>query len=138
MNVVLAQTPITLPRSPAQNDAASDTSLATAESVVRKLYRLVSVSPGGARTDWEAVRALFYKDAVIVLRTSPRATTVFSVQGFIAHFVAFDERARVQERGFSEKIIRLKAMVFQDIAHLLVLYEAHTPGSSRPLQQGVE
>jgi hypothetical protein len=28
--------------------------------------------------------------------------------------------------------------VFRDIAHVLVLYEAHIPGSARPPQQGVD
>ncbi len=110
----------------------------TAEDVVRSLYALVSVKPGGPQTDWEQVRHLFYKDALIFLRTAPQATAVFSVQGFIDDFIAFNQRARVQERGYSEKVVRLKTMVFQDIAHVLVLYEASVPGSSRPPQQGVD
>ncbi len=110
----------------------------TAEDVVRSLYALVSVRPGGPQTDWEQVRQLFHKDALIFLRTAPQATALFSVQGFIDDFIAFNQRARVQERGFSEKVVRLKTMVFGDIAHILVLYESSIPGSSRPPQQGVD
>jgi hypothetical protein len=129
----LAQTTTGAVQAPGDNQ-----SVQTAEGVVRALYSLVSVKPGGARTDWDRVRALFYKDAVILLRNTPQTTTVFSVQGFIDDFVAFDERARVQERGFSEKILRLKPMAFRDIAHVLVLYEASIPASPRPPQQGVD
>ncbi len=108
------------------------------EELVRSLYHLVSVTPGGPQTDWEKVRSLFYKDAVIELRQTPKTTSVFSVQGFIDDFIRFNQRARVPERGFSEKILRLRSMVFQDIAHVLVLYEASMPDSSRPPQQGID
>ena len=37
-----------------------------------------------------------------------------------------------------EKIIKLKPMVFGDMAQVLVLYEAHIPGSQRPPQKGVD
>lgn len=108
------------------------------EELVRSLYSLVSIGPGGPPPDWGKVRALFYKDAVIVLRDTPKTTSVFSVQGFIDDFIRFNRRARVQERGFTEKVLRLKSMVFQDIAHVLVLYEAGMPGSTRPPQQGID
>ena len=32
----------------------------------------------------------------------------------------------------------MKPMVFGNIAHVLVLYEAHIPGSQRPPQRGVD
>ena len=32
----------------------------------------------------------------------------------------------------------MKPMVFGNIAHILVLYEAHIPGSQRPPQRGVD
>jgi hypothetical protein len=122
----------------AQPAPAANEEFQSAEGVVRALYGLVSVKPGGPQTDWEKVRSLFYKDAVIFLRTAPQTTEAFSVQGFIDDFVAFNQRARVAERGFTEKIVRLKPMVFQDIAHVLVLYEASIPASPRPPQQGVD
>ena len=34
--------------------------------------------------------------------------------------------------------LRTDELVFGDIAHLLVLYEAHIPGSDRPPRQGVD
>jgi hypothetical protein len=111
---------------------------ATAEGVVRELYRVVTTKPGGPTPDWEYVRSLFLKEAVIVLRSSREATSIFTVQGFLDDFASFNERARVKERGFTETIVRLKPTVFRDIAHVLVLYEASIPGLTRPPQQGVD
>lgn len=111
--------------------------LDTAEGVVRELYRLVCVEPGQS-TDWEQVRALFIPEAVIVLRVSKDAMSTFSVQGWIDDFIAFNERARVVERGFTEKIVRLDATVFRDIANILVLYEAAITDSPRPPTRGVD
>ncbi|MHC4349759.1 MAG: hypothetical protein ACYS15_14665, partial [Planctomycetota bacterium] len=42
------------------------------------------------------------------------------------------ERADAGRTGFTERIIRTKPMVFGDMAHVLVLYEASIPGSPRP------
>lgn len=110
----------------------------TAEGVVRELYRLVSVEPGGPLPDWDVVRSLFLDDAVIVLRNTRESTAVFSVDGFIDDFRTFNERARIRERGFTERIVRLKPMVFRDLAHVFVLYEAAISTSSRPPQQGLD
>lgn len=109
----------------------------SAESVVDELYRLVTFD-AGRTPDWDRVRALFLDQAVIVLRTGRTETKIFSVEGFVEDFVSFIERARVEETGFVERIIRTKAMVFGDIAHILVLYEAEIPGSGRGPQQGVD
>ena len=109
----------------------------TAEGVVRELYRLICVEPGQT-TDWEQVRPLFIPEAVIVLRVSKDAMSTFSVQGWIDDFIAFNERARVVERGFTEKIVRLDATVFRDIANILVLYEAAITDSPRPPTRGVD
>ncbi len=134
--LVLAILPVSSQDAQAAQTQTSD--LQNAESVVRSLYSLVTVKPGGPMTDWDKVRSLFYKDAVVVLRTSRTETSAFSVQGFIDDFVTFDQKARVQERGFAERIVRLKPMVFQDIAHILVLYEASMTDSARPPQQGID
>jgi hypothetical protein len=75
---------------------------------------------------------MFIDEAVIVLRTSRDDTTVFSVEGFVGDFVKFIERADAGRTGFTERIIRTKPMVFGDMAHVLVLYEASIPGSPRP------
>lgn len=109
----------------------------TAEGVVRELYRLVCVEPGQT-TDWEQARALFIPEAVIVLRVSKDATDTFSVQGWIDDFVAFNERAKVIERGFTEKIVRMDTTVFRDVANIYVLYEAAITDSERPPTVGVD
>jgi hypothetical protein len=109
----------------------------TAEGAVRNLYRLVSFRPGQT-TDWAKVRALFLPEAVVVLRTSRTATTVFSLDGFINDFIRFDTIPAVARSGFTETIIRLRPMVLGNVAHVLVLYEAQVTGSQRPPQQGVD
>lgn len=109
----------------------------TPEAVVDELYRLVTFE-AGTIPDWARVRSLFIEEAVVVIRTSREETTVFSVDGFVEDFIRFIERAHVEETGFEEKIIRTRPMVFGDIAHILVLYEASIPGSERPPQQGVD
>ena len=40
--------------------------------------------------------------------------------------------------GFQERIVRIRPWVYRDMAHVLVLYEAHIPGAGRPPQQGVD
>jgi hypothetical protein len=123
---------------PAQGPAApADTVTATAEGAVRALYRLVSFR-AGETTDWARVRALFLPEAVVVLRTSRTATTVFSLDGFVNDFVAFDTIPVVARGGFTETVVRLRPMVLGNVAHVLVLYEAHVTGSPRPPQQGVD
>lgn len=120
----------------AQQATTTDT-VPSAEATVRALYDLVTFEAGTA-PDWDAVRSLFLPEAVIVLRTTRTATTVFNVDGFVNGFVQCIERANVGQTGFVEEIIRTIPMVFKDIAHVLVLYEASIPGSGRPPQQGVD
>ncbi|MHC5003148.1 MAG: DUF4440 domain-containing protein [Planctomycetota bacterium] len=109
----------------------------TAEDLVAGLYSAVTTG-AGETPDWDRVRAMFHDQAVIVLRTAPDATSVFTVQGFVDDFVAFIERAGVERTGFTERIVRMAPMVFGDMAHVLVLYEAHLPGSGRAAKQGVD
>jgi hypothetical protein len=109
----------------------------SAEALVLALYDAVTF-PAGTAPDWDRVRAMFLDRATVVLRTSRTATSVFDVEGFVQDFVAFIARANVRETGFSERVVRTKAMTFGDIAHVLVLYEASIPGSGRPPQQGVD
>lgn len=109
----------------------------SAAAVVDELYRLVTFDAGEI-PDWEKVRALFIPEAVIVLRATRTETAVFSVDGFVADFVSFIDRAKAVETGFAERIVRTKPLVFGDIAHILVLYEAQIPGSERGPQQGVD
>ncbi|MDH3495553.1 MAG: nuclear transport factor 2 family protein [Gemmatimonadota bacterium] len=110
---------------------------ATAEDAVHRLYELVTFTTA-ATPDWDAVRALFLPEAVIVLRTGRTTSTVFTVESFVADFVTFAQREDVRGAGFVERIVRLRPLVFRDVAQVLVLYEAHIPGSSRPPQQGVD
>jgi hypothetical protein len=111
--------------------------LESPESLVRHVYDLVTFD-GGQTPDWDTVRSMFIEDAVIVLRTSRDSTTVFSVNGFVDDFVAFAERADVRRSGFKENVVRIEAMEFGEMAHVLVLYEASIPGSERSPQQGVD
>ena len=110
---------------------------ATAAGLVAALYDEVTFAAGSA-PDWDRVRSMFLDRATIVLRTGREETTVFSVDGFVQDFVGFIERANVVETGFRETILRSESLVFGDIAHLLVLYEAQIPGSGRPPLQGVD
>jgi hypothetical protein len=116
---------------------AEEGQFASPGAVVDEIYELVTFDTGEL-PDWEKVRALFIPEAVIVLRTTRTETTVFSVDGFVADFVSFIDRAKAVETGFAERIVRTKPMVFGDIAHILVLYEAQIPGSERGPQQGVD
>jgi hypothetical protein len=112
---------------------------------VAGIYGLVS-STGGQRPDWDQVRGLFLKEAVIVLRTSRTGLSVFTVDGFIKDFVDFYEKpfrrgeATVvpKEAGFTEKVVRMKVWEYGDMAHVLVLYEAMIPGFALAPQQGVD
>ena len=107
------------------------------EEVVRHLFDLVTFGPG-EKPDLEKVRSLFIEEAVLVLRTSPTGNTTFDVNGFIADWEKFIARQDVMERGFEEKIVRLKPMVLGDMAQMLVLYEAQIPGSSNGPRPGVD
>jgi hypothetical protein len=109
----------------------------TPETVVRHLYDLVSFE-AGTTPDWDEVRSQFLDEAVVVLRTAPTASTVFSVDGFVQDFVTFIQRANAEQTGFTERVIHVEPLVFRDIAHVLVLYEASIPGSQRPPQRGVD
>jgi hypothetical protein len=109
----------------------------TAEQVVERLYDLVTTE-AGETPDWDAVRALFVEEAVVVLRTSREALTVFSLEGFVGDFVAFIEQAGIEETGFTERVLGTRAFVYGDIAHVLVLFDSHVPGSGRPPGQGID
>jgi len=117
--------------------AQEPTAYGTPEAVVSELYDLVTFG-AGTTPDWDRVRNLFLPEAVIVLRTSRTESTVFTLDGFVADFVRFIERANVVQSGFTEKIVRMKPWAFRDMAYALVLYEASIPGSGRPGQLGID
>ena len=118
-------------------EAAPDSSFLTAEGLVKSLYECVTFKPG-IMPDWNRARSMFLKEAVIVQRSGRDSTTVLDVNGFVNDFVSFIERFHADRTGFAEKIVRMKPMVFGDIAHLLVLYEASVPGTKMPPQSGVD
>lgn len=91
----------------------------TPEGLVRHLYDLVTF-PAGTLPDWDSVRATFIPEAVIVLRTSRSASTVMSVDHFVADWLRFVDEANVEESGFTEEILNLVPLEFGDIAHVLV------------------
>lgn len=122
---------------PQPGETALPRSPDTAEATVRLLYDLVTFG-AGEEPDWSRVRELFLEQAVIVLRTSRDGQTVFDLEGFIQDFVRFIEQSNAKTTGFLEKVVRTRSMVFGDIAHVLVLYEAGIPGSERPPQPGVD
>ncbi len=109
----------------------------TPQTLVNELYQLVTLKPG-ATPDWDQVTNLFIDEAVLVLRTSRDATTVFSVDEFVDDFKTFAERVDVKQHGFTERILKTNFTVFGDMAHAFVLYEASVGGSLRPPQQGVD
>jgi len=135
--VVLIVTFIVSSASSRQIAASSASENPSPEEVVASIYTLVS-SEAGKTPDWNVVRSLFLDNAVVVLRVTRDSTAVFSLQGFIDDFVRFYGNPAVQKNGFTEKVVRMKPMVFGNIAHILVLYEAHIPGVPRPPQQGVD
>ena len=109
----------------------------SAEGVVLELYDMCTFD-AGTLPDWDAMRALFLPQATVVLRTTRAANTIFSVDGFVEDWHRFIARDNVEERGFSEEIVRMSTTVLGDIAHIMVLYEASFPDWDRPPQQGVD
>jgi len=115
------------------------------EEVVAGIYGLVSAQPGQT-PDWDKVRTCFAKEAVVVLRTTRTATTLFSLEGFIQDFVDFYKKPfrrgtltiYPNRAGFTEKVVRMKSFEFWDMAHVLVLYEAHITSDPTPPQQGID
>jgi len=106
-----------------------------AEETIRHLYDIIS-SEAGRVPDWEPVRALFLPEALIVLRSSREAMSVLSLDGFIGDFDEFYQVPQVQEKGFKETILDLKATEFGDMAQVWVLYEARVPDGGG--NQGVD
>ena len=121
----------------AQQENTNNPSSPTPESTVNKLYDLVTFE-AGSPPDWEEVKSLFIETAVVVLRTSRIGSTVFTLNGFIEDFVRFAGDERVKEGGFSEKIKKMESLIFGDIAHILVVYEASIPGTTTPPQLGLD
>jgi hypothetical protein len=107
----------------------------TAEATVRELYDIISAEAGRV-PEWEAVRALFIPEALIILRSSRDAMSVLTLDGFIEDFDAFYRTPQVTEKGFKETILELKSTEFGDMAQVWVLYEARIPDGGG--NQGVD
>ncbi len=135
--LLLALVAPTVPLICQEPPAAPDSALQTAEGTVREIYRLVSFAPGQS-TDWAKVRRLFLPQAVVQLRTTRTATTVFTLDGFIQDFINFDTLPPVVRNGFTERIVRMHASVFREMAFVATLYEAQIPNTARGPQQGVD
>jgi hypothetical protein len=120
-----------------ERKASEKDPLQTADGTVAELYKLVTFE-AGASADWDKVKSLFLEQAVVVLRAARDKHSVSSVDGFVEDFVRFAERPAVKEKGFTERIVRTSSTIYGDIAHVLVLYEAHVIDSPRPPQRGVD
>lgn len=109
----------------------------TPEELIRDIY--VSVSAKNSESvNWQKVRSMFVDEAVVVLRISREKSTQFTADGFIQDFKDFYQNPEVKANGFAEKIIRMKTMVYNDIAFIGTVYSAAITGSQRPPSQGVD
>ncbi len=108
-----------------------------AEDVVKTLYRRVSFE-AGKNVDWVPVKAMFIPEAVIVLRTSRTAMTVFDRDGFVRDFVRFIAEAKLDDRAFEETILAIKTQETGEVARATVHYAARIPSLDRPAQQGID
>jgi hypothetical protein len=109
----------------------------TPDAVVDKLYDLVTFEPG-ADPDWETVKTLFISDAVIVLRASMTAMTTHSKEEFVELFISDIKKHKLDESGFSEKILNRKTTIVGDVAYSVLLYEISIPNSGMPPQKGID
>jgi hypothetical protein len=112
---------------------------------IAEIYNLVSAEPGRL-PDWDKVRARFAKEAVVVLRSTRTSTTLFSLDGFVQDFIDFYKKPfkrgqltiYPKQAGFTEKVVRMKTFEFWDMAHVLVLYEAHITGDPTRPERGID
>lgn len=109
----------------------------TPEEMIRDIYVAVSAK-NSESVDWIKVRSMFIDEAVVILRTSKDKSTQFTPDGFIQDFKDFYQVPEVKANGFGEKILSLKAMVYNDIAFIATVYSAAVTVSSRPPSRGVD
>ncbi|MBV6458384.1 MAG: hypothetical protein HONBIEJF_01511 [Fimbriimonadaceae bacterium] len=110
---------------------------ATPEAVVRALYDRVTWKPPQT-PNWDSVRAVFHKEAVFSLRLGRGDIRVMDLDGFIREWIDYAKLEPVVKNGFQEKIVRLKATEYGEIANVYVLYEAMIPGYMKAPQQGID
>lgn len=120
----------------AQTDEPAD-DLRSVEQVVRDVYDLVSWTDGNT-PDWEVVREVFIRDAIVVLRYPPDLK-VMSVDGFLLDWLRFENQlAAAGVSGFQETVTSAETTEFGDVAHVSVVYESSIPGTARPARPGVD
>lgn len=116
----------------------SDTNVVqSAETIVEGLYNLVTWEPGKI-ADWDKVKNLFQENAIVALRRTRTQMITINKQGFVDLFIADVNRMNLQERGFSEKIIKKKLTLLGDVAYCTVLYEVSIPSIPNSAQRGVD
>ena len=120
----------------AQTDESAD-DLRSVEQVVRDVYDMVSWTDGNT-PDWEVVRDVFIRDAIVVLRYPPDLK-VMSVDGFLLDWLRFENQlAATGVSGFQETVTSAETTEFGDVAHVSVVYESSIPDTSRPARPGVD
>lgn len=120
--------------------ALSQTPSASADEagkMIRQIYEDVS-SDGNVLPDWDRIRSYFVDEAIVVLRTSREGNTQFTLEEFIQDFKDFYQRPDLDDSGFREEVLQLKANVYHDIAFMAVIYEARILNSDRPPTKGVD
>ena len=115
----------------------TESSKSSPTGMVAELYDLVTFD-AGTTPDWNAVRALFVEEAIIVLRTGRNEMSIFSLDDFVNDFVQFIEQAGVEATGFTERVLDMKEFSYGDIAHVLVLFDSHISGSDRAPREGID
>ena len=107
------------------------------EELIRDIYVAVSAK-NSESVNWQKVRSMFIDEAVVVLRTSRDKSTQFTVDGFLQDFKDFYQYPEVKANGFAEKILRMKSMLYKDIAFIATVYSAEITGSQRPPTNGID
>lgn len=107
------------------------------DEIIKLIYNTVSTSKGET-VNWELVRSFFTDDAKVILRISPYESKQFSADGYIRDFQDFHSYPLLISNGFEEKIVRMKSMVYKDMAFITTIYSAAIPGTGRPPQGGVD
>jgi hypothetical protein len=108
-----------------------------AVAMIKQIYTEVS-GQSDEQVDWDKVRSLFVKEAVIVLQTSQEESTQMTLEDFIQDFKDFYASSAVGESGFKEVVLRVNSQVYKDMASIGVVYEASILDSERPPQKGID
>jgi hypothetical protein len=117
--------------------SASTSWYKTPEDLIRDIYVAVSAK-NSESVDWQKVRSMFLDEAVVVLRTSRDKSTQFTADGFIQDFKDFYQHPEVKANGFGEEILRMKSMVYENIAFVATIYSAAITGDQRPPTKGTD